>query len=129
MGKQERLKSRKAIELVFKTGKSFSIYPLRIVFQLAKADASKANPKVQAGFTVSTRYFKNAVDRNYTRRLMREAYRLQKNELQQALSVNAGELLVFFIYIAKELPTYQFVFEKTTLVIDRLIKLVSEHKQ
>ena len=128
MGKEERLKSRKAIELLFKTGRSFTIYPFRIVYQLGSPAESATNSIVQAGFTVSTKYFKRAVDRNYTRRLMKEAYRLQRFELEQALSADPRRFLIFFIYIAKELPTYQVVFEKTTLVIDRLIKLASEHK-
>ena len=129
MGKEERLKSRKAIELLFKTGKSFTIYPFRIVYQLNSAAESTTGSLVQAGFTVSTKNFKRAVDRNYTRRLMKEAYRLQRFGLQQTLSAKPGRFLIFFIYNAKKLPTYQFVFEKTTLVIDRLIKLAGEHKQ
>ena len=84
---------------------------------------------MQAGFTVSTKYFKKAVDRNRVRRLMKEAYRLQKNRLQEMLSTNESSLSVFFIYTAKELPAYQFIFEKTSLVLERLIKITGDIKR
>lgn len=60
---------------------------------------------------------------------MKEAYRLQKNRLQETLSVEPANLSVFIIYIAKELPAYSLVFEKTSLVLNRLIKLASEPKR
>ncbi|MEO6720134.1 MAG: ribonuclease P protein component [Ferruginibacter sp.] len=127
--KNERLKSRKTIELLFKSGKSFSIYPFRIVYQFASLQPLEKGTELQAGFTVSTKYFKKAVDRNRVRRLMKEAYRLQKNQLQEMLSINESSLSVFFIYTAKELPAYQFVFEKTLLALERLIKLTGETKR
>lgn len=121
--KGEKLKSRKAIEQLFSGGKAFSNFPFRIVWMFNSVDAEP----LQAGFTVSSKHFKKSVDRNRIKRLMREAYRLQKNELQERLAGNQKSIAVFFIYIGNELPKYDFIFEKTGHVINRLIKIANEN--
>jgi ribonuclease P protein component len=135
LGKEERLKSRKAIEHLFKEGRSFSVFPFRVLYILARDHPSLVNnrpsatsSRVQAGFTVSSRHFKKAVDRNRVKRLMREAYRLQKNELQLLPELNKNSLKLFFIYVGKELPEYEWVYEKTAIVLKRLIKLTGENR-
>lgn len=54
---------------------------------------------------------------------MREAYRLQKEKLQQHLHEKELQLSVFILYLGKELPEYETVFEKTGIIINRLVKL------
>lgn len=135
LGKTERLKSRKLIDEVFKQGKAFSVFPFRVVYLIKKfgeIEHSTENSKLetvylQTGFTASTKYFKKAVDRNRIKRLMREGYRLQKNELQQQLATTNLQLFVFFIYTGNELPEYKVVHEKVAHVLKRLIKLCNEH--
>ena len=120
--KDERLKSRKTIEHLFREGKSFSVFPFRILWMRTALPA----PDLQAGFAVSSKYFKKAVDRNRVKRLMREAYRLQKNSLAEHIKERQKQLAVFFVYTGNELPEYQNVFDKTGLVIKRLIKIINE---
>ena len=116
LGKKERLKSRKVIEQLFKQGSSFSIFPFRVLwlYQLQQ------DVPLQAGFTVSSKSFKKAVDRNLIRRLMKEAYRLQKNALQQSLISSGRPAAIFIIYTGKELPKQPMIFEKMALVLQRL---------
>jgi len=121
--KDERLKSRKTIELLFAQGKSFSIFPFRVVWKYEEA----TGPVLQAGFTAGSKHFKKAVDRNRIRRLMREAYRLQKKELGDQLKKQQKHLSVFFIYSGNELPEYQLVFDKMGSALMRLIKIVHEN--
>lgn len=128
LGKAERLKSRKTIEQLFKEGKSFSIYPFRVLFLFNQPSSdnshlSKHHAPLQAGFTVSSRHFKKAVDRNRIKRLMKESYRLQKNNLEQVTVLNNNSLAVFFIYIGKEIAAYELVYEKMNLVVQRLINI------
>lgn len=122
-GKNEKLKSRKQIEQLFKEGKSFSSFPLRVVYVFVENEPAA----LQAGFSVSTRYFKKAVDRNRIKRLMREAYRLQKNGLLNPVTGAAKKLNVFFIYTGNELPEYELVFEKMGTSIKRLQKITNEN--
>jgi len=124
LGKDERLKSRKAIDLLFKEGKSFSMFPFRVVYQKS---AGGAEPKLlQTAFSVSKRYFKKSVSRNRIKRLMREAYRLQKNELQNSLRQHNRQLIVFLMYTGNELPEHKLVVEKMGAVIKRLQKIINE---
>ncbi|MBC7511207.1 MAG: ribonuclease P protein component [Ferruginibacter sp.] len=124
LGKEDRLKSRKVIDQLFKEGKSFSCFPFRVVWQYMPATN---NSFLKTGFTVSTKHFKKAVDRNRIRRLMKEGYRLQKNDLQKCLEDKNKQLAIFIIYTAKEIPVYTFVVEKITAVLQRLQKIVNEN--
>jgi ribonuclease P protein component len=129
LGKKDRLKSRKAIEHLFAKGNSFSIPPFRILYTLSTIDAPTAHKiNLQVGFAVSSRNFKKAVHRNRIKRLMREAWRLQKNELQLSPLLTSQSLNLFLIYTGKELPAHTMIFDKTALVIARLIKLADEKK-
>ena len=58
---------------------------------------------------------------------MREAYRLQKNTLNENLKKHQKQLAVFFIYVGNELPEYQVVFDKTGAALMRLIKITNEN--
>ena len=98
-GKEEKLKRRKLIDEIFKTGKSFPNYPFRVFY---KEMEFEADVKAQVGVSVSKRNFKHAVDRNRIKRLMREAYRLNKYTLTDCLD---KQIVVMIIYTQrKELP-------------------------
>lgn len=85
------------------------------------------NSQLSAGVGASSKNFKKAVDRNRIKRLTRESYRLQKNELQNLLKERNQQLAIFFIYTSKDLPEYKMVFEKMGLILQRLIKIISEN--
>ena len=121
--KEEKLKSRKTIEQLFKDGRSFSVFPFRVLWKFTGTSVAP----VQTGFAVSSKHFKKAVDRNRIKRLMREAYRLQKNDLQNLLKQQQKQLAVFIIYVGNELPEYDLIFEKTLHVLNRLIKISDEN--
>ena len=85
-------------------------------------------PFLQAGFTVSSKQFKKAVDRNRIKRLMREAYRLQKNELEAKLLTHQQQLAIFFIYVGNDTPAYDQIFEKTGKALKKCINMIKETK-
>jgi ribonuclease P protein component len=121
LGKLERLKSRKLIDGLFDHGNKMIVFPFRIMYQL-----SPGEPGLKAGFTVSSRNFPRAADRNRIKRLSREAYRLQKNTLQEMLKETRQEANLFFIYTGKEIPDLTQVRNSIQLLIDKLVKQLHE---
>lgn len=127
--KGEKLKSRKHIDRVFREGKSFSVFPYKVVF-LVEARGAVGVPKaalpkaarLQAGFGASSRNFKKAVDRNRIKRLGREAYRLQKEPLMEQLSRKGLSMAVFFVFIGRELPDYPTVTGRIGVALQKLLK-------
>lgn len=122
-GKNERLKSRKSIEQLFSEGKKIMVAPYRVLYCLTSA-ATKSSLLFAAG--VSAKNFKKSVDRNRIKRLTREAWRLQKNDLAAIITSKNIQLNVFLIYTGRELPEYDEIFKKMTVVLQKLEKLVAE---
>lgn len=119
--KNDKLKSRKTIDELFHAGKNFTVYPFKIWWLPVNG-----NLPLQAGFGVSSRSFKKAVHRNKIKRLMREAYRLQKNQWQAQLQSEGKAMRIFILYIGKELPYYDLCYTKITAVLQRLQKVGNE---
>jgi ribonuclease P protein component len=104
-------------------GESFSFFPFRVYVNVSeKAIGSTKAEMPKVGVGVSKRNFKKAVDRNRIKRLIREAYRTQKESLLSYAADNDKEIELFFIYIGKELPEYSFVQEKMKGVLEKLKK-------
>ena len=120
--KEEKLKSRKLIEQLFMSGKTFSIFPFRIIYILSDTERYV----LQSGFGVSAKKFKKAVDRNRVKRLMREVYRLQKNGLKAVLQTNHKSIAVFFIYIHNAIMSYDEIFKIMQLCLKKLEKIANE---
>lgn len=120
--KEEKLKSRTQLEAIFASGKSFSVFPVKVFF--IETDAPQ-KASVKAGVGVSAKYFKKAVQRNRIKRLLREAYRLEKKQLSEQLTEQQKQIAVFFLYIDKEMPAFEVVKEKMK---DCLAKLQTKLK-
>jgi ribonuclease P protein component len=103
LGKKEKLKSRKQIDSLFASGKSFTVFPIRVTYKFV---SNEDEHHAQIGVTVSKRYFKKAVDRNKVKRLLREAYRLQKAELAGQLQQSKLKAYLFFIYTDKTIASF-----------------------
>jgi ribonuclease P protein component len=128
LGKQERLKSRKLIEQLFREGKSISAFPFRVLYlPVAAANNQSSSTALQMGVAVSSKYFKKAVHRNKIKRLTREAYRLQKAGLQQKLAGTGRQLILFFIYTGREIPVFLLVKEQIQVILNKLIRIIDEN--
>ncbi|PSR55448.1 ribonuclease P protein component [Adhaeribacter arboris] len=114
--KEERLRSTKLIEQLFREGSSFNLYPLRFVY-LKPTSPMATTPQVL--ISVSKRNFKKAVDRNRLKRQIREAYRLHKGIL---LSTGSSPLqLLGILYIAKEKKPFKVIQKKLISGLERFL--------
>jgi len=121
LGRDQRLKSRKQIERIFREGKSIHVFPFRIYY-IPPQPFVEGRQTLQAGFGASRRNFKKAVDRNRIKRLTREAYRLKKEALGLLLKEKRLSLSLFFIYTGKELPHYELVSGKIAVALEKIMK-------
>lgn len=118
--KTERLKSKTTIGLLFSEGKSVSKYPLRLVFRQAEANSDQ---KIQMGVSVSKKYFKKAVDRNYFKRVLRETYRLNKHLLWDNLEDSYSFM---FFYQSKDRLSYEEINTKTIQLFEKFLQQINK---
>jgi len=118
--KKERLKSKTTIGLLFSEGKSVSKYPLRLVYRQAEEDSDE---KIKMGVSVSKKYFKRAVDRNYFKRVLRETYRLNKHLLLDNIQEPYS---VMFFYQTKDKLSYEEINTKTIQLFEKFLLQVNK---
>ena len=96
----EKLKSKKLIEQLFQEGRSITVYPIKLIY--LKLDHQGKKP-IQSGFTVAKRKMNRAVDRNATKRLLRECYRKHKHLLHDQLE---EKYILMFLYLDENKQKY-----------------------
>ena len=114
--KEEKLCSKKIIASLFKEGKKVKKYPMVLLFK--KEDSISCN---QITFSVPKKKFKKAVDRNRIKRLLREVYRLKKEDFFKELNLE-NHLAMFLVFTSDKMPTYQDVEKNFILLLERLKK-------
>lgn len=114
--KKEKLKGKKLIERLFAEGKTTSQYPLKLIYLRTDLEDGA---KIKAGVTASKRNFKSAVKRNRIKRLMREAYRLNKSQIFNNIE---GDYAFMFLYLGKEMPTHRIISTTMALLIQRFCR-------
>lgn len=129
----EKLKDARSVSYVFENGKKFHHYPLFILFAPIISDQKSSSPDLsphklppqrKIAFTVPKRKFPKAVDRNRIKRMMREAYRLQKNSIPiHNTDKQYPTLGIIVIYIGKVIPEYSDIFKAMNRFIDQLAKV------
>lgn len=111
--KKEKLKSKKLIDQLFTEGQSVSAFPLRLVYLGTTFDDDVI---AKTGVSVSKKHFKTAVARNRIKRLLREAYRLNKANFFNNLTTQHAFMI---LYIGKDMPTFVQVESKMKMVFDK----------
>jgi ribonuclease P protein component len=123
--RSERLKSKVAIQGLFdRKSASVSAYPLRLVF--APANEQRGNYPVQIAVSVPKRLFKKAVDRNRIKRLIREAYRLNKAALYEQLPPDGPQYAWMILYVGKEEMSYRRIEKKLRQINGKFLAMVAK---
>ena len=119
--KQERLTSKTLIQELFQKGSSFYIFPFRIKFL-----DTNVHSGIKVVIAVPKKNFKKAVDRNYIRRRIKEAYRLNKSALLSLVSSRDIGMSLAIIYVGKEKMGFKDAENKLNLVLARLQEEISD---
>ncbi len=134
--KSERLTSQLVIDKLFAGGNaSMAAFPLRIVYMQVEKTKDSENldgaqqPPVSILVSVPKKRFRHAVDRNRMKRLVREAYRLNKHILWDALQEKDFRLALAFVCITDTLPTFQSVNKSMRKALVRITERVEDERQ
>ena len=119
LGAKEKLKSRKQITQLFEEGLSLKEYPIRLRF----LKVEEADSQIKVSFSVPKRNVKLAVKRIRIKRMLREAYRLNKHILFDTIE---GNFVLMFLYTDRNEWSYQ---DLETKMISVLHKFVEKHSQ
>lgn len=99
LGKEERIVSRKLMSSLFESGGSRVVtnFPLRAVY--LPIPRNEGCPPVQVLVSVPKKRLRHAVDRNRAKRQVREAYRLNKQQLWPCVA-NDQSLAIAFVWMS-----------------------------
>jgi ribonuclease P protein component len=103
---------------LFAKGESFLIYPLSVHYNITK----DYQPKVRILIVCPKRYQKLSVNRNKIKRLLRESYRLNKNQLIDFSKSNNLSIDFSISYVSNQMMDYHLIEMKLKDVLVELEK-------
>lgn len=126
LNKQEKLRSRTAVNRLFADGKSLMAFPLRAAYRIRPVADNAAH--LQFLITIPKKRIRHAVDRVLLRRRVREAYRLNRRELLVPALEQAGlGVDIAFVYLDKSLAPYDVILEKMTTLLERIAQAAIDY--
>ncbi|MCR9226352.1 MAG: ribonuclease P protein component [Flavobacteriaceae bacterium] len=109
--KKEKLTNKKLFEALFTEGRSLHEFPVKLIYLPTDF---KDGARVKVAVVAPKRRFKTAVARNGIKRLMREAYRLNKPLIFNNIE---GNFAFIFLYLGKKAPR----FDQVEMAIKKLL--------
>lgn len=122
-GKKEKLKRRKQIAELFDSKQTFLYFPVKVWYL---QPAQSMDFFIKTGVGSNSRHFKKAVHRNRIKRLLREAYRLNKLPLHEYLEKENKQVILFFLFVDKVLPEGNILQKKMPAIIREVMKRLHE---
>ena len=128
--KSERLRHRTLVNRLFEKGEAVYAYPLRLVYSvmsdeevrsLFKTALPSDIDRVQFMITVPKKKQRHAVDRVLVRRRIKEAYRLKRLPLRDAVrKVGDKYLMLAFIYQSDKILDYAGIEQRMQKLLTKL---------
>ena len=113
--KKDKLKSKKFIEQLFTEGKAITAYPLKLIYLKTEFEDESI---LKTGVSVSKRLHKTAIARNRIKRLLREAYRLNK---PLYFNNSSASYTFMILYLSKDGTTFDNVNTSMRLLFKKFI--------
>jgi ribonuclease P protein component len=121
--KKEHLCLKRRFDLLLAQGKSFFIYPFRVIYLLKEPDPD-AIPS-QVAISVRKKQFKHAVTRNLIKRRFRESWRHHKADLHSRLEKEGKTLYILMVYGASEVLPLSEIDARLQQVVVHLTEIIS----
>lgn len=123
---KERLKSKKHIALLFKSGQTLAAFPVLGIYHIQGKDDALFDDasQLKVAFTVPKKHFKKAVIRNLIKRRMTEAWRLHKSSYIDFLQESNLSTQIMIIYFGKETLPYKNIEKGIKKLLRKLPKQI-----
>jgi ribonuclease P protein component len=121
--KKDKLKSKKNIEQLFNEGKAITAYPLRLIYLKTEFDDGST---LKTGISVSKKLHKTAVSRNRIKRLLREAYRLNK---PLYFNNSSSSYAFMILYLSKDGTTFDKLNHSIQLLFKKFLDKTSDNEK
>ena len=135
--KAEHITSRKEVERLFERDHNSSVqaWPLRAVYRypkdsfvsksdcvVPKSGCTATTPPAKVLISVAKKRLRHAVDRNRAKRQTREAYRLHKQPLVDALAAKGVQMHVAFVWLATEPVQTAVLFNAMSRIVSTIVR-------
>jgi ribonuclease P protein component len=115
--KKEKLCYKKHIDTLFNEGKSFTLSPFKVFYVVTEEPETWP---ARVLIAIPRKKFKRAVDRNRLRRIIREAYRLNKHRL----NITGRHLHLGIVYTGNTTEiSFNEMEQKIVACLDKLVRL------
>lgn len=118
--KAERICSCLSIEQLVHARNTVYKYPVKCYYTVNQL--SDALSVSRMAVSVPKRLFKHAVDRNRIKRLVREAYRLNKGCALQPLTDSGRQADMLFLFMGKEIPQFAQIEDVIKQLLSQIAK-------
>ncbi len=119
--KREHLALQRIIQKLFQEGIQVNCYPFKIYMLQVEKSMSH---RIQVLFSVPKRQFKKATDRNLVRRRIREAYRLNKQILDNINLKPEMQIAIAIVYSAEDIIDYDSIQNKMTDALEKIVSII-----
>ncbi|MCQ2208380.1 MAG: ribonuclease P protein component [Paludibacteraceae bacterium] len=115
--KEEHLYGQTAVDMLFRKGKSFLAFPVKVTYLVTTDELP-----VRCMVVAPKKKFKHAVDRNRVKRQLREAYRKNKFGLQDWAVSHEQQLHFSMVYVGDRLMPSNVVERKIKVALEKLLE-------
>lgn len=101
--KNQIIRKKEEFKLLMSKGKTVKVFPFYVKYLIV---SSNNEFNIKAAFSVRKKNFKQAVKRNYIKRVTKDLFRNNRDLLIQNLSQRNLKILILFVYDSSKIETF-----------------------